>query len=39
MELARTDKSATEKDKAEANSCLELYKQGKPYRRERKKKS
>ena len=30
--MAATDKSATEADKAEASSRLELYKQGKPYR-------
>ncbi len=39
IDLAATDKSATEKDKAEANSRLELYRQGKPYRDELKKNS
>ena len=34
IEMAATDKSATQADKAEANSRLELYKQGKPYRDE-----
>ncbi len=36
IELAKTDKSATDKKKAEARSRLELYKQGKPYREELK---
>ena len=38
IEMATTDKSVTEKDKAEALSRLELYKQGKPYHEEPKKK-
>ena len=38
IELAKSDKTATDKDKAEASSCLELYKQGKPYHEELKKK-
>ncbi len=37
IELAKADKSATDEDKAEAHSRLELYKQGKPYREELKK--
>jgi WD40 repeat protein/tetratricopeptide (TPR) repeat protein len=35
--LAAADKSATDKDKAEMASHLEIYKQGKPYREETKK--
>ena len=38
IELAKTDKSATEKDKADAASHLESYKQGKPWREELKRK-
>ena len=38
IELAKADKTATDKDKAEASSCLELYKQGKRYREELKRK-
>ena len=38
IEMTKTDKSATDKDKAEAHSRLELYKQEKPYRDELKKK-
>ncbi|MGA2259776.1 MAG: tetratricopeptide repeat protein, partial [Thermoguttaceae bacterium] len=37
IQLAATDKSATDKDKAEMASRLELYKQRKPYREEPKK--
>ena len=37
IEMATTDKSAKDKDKAEARSRLELYKQGRPYREEFKK--
>lgn len=39
IELAAIDKSATAKNRADANSRLELYKQGKPYREEPKQKS
>lgn len=38
IELAKTDKSATEKDKADAASHLESYKQGKPWREKLEKK-
>lgn len=38
IEMTATDKSMTVKDKAELRSRLELYKQGKPYRQEPKKK-
>jgi Tfp pilus assembly protein PilF len=38
IEMAATDKSVKDKDKAEMSSRLELYKQGKPYREEVKKK-
>ena len=38
IELAKTGKAATDKDKTEAAARLELYKQGKPYREEPKKK-
>ena len=38
VEMAATVKSATEKEKAEMRSRLELYKQGKPYREEPKNK-
>ena len=38
IEMAAGDKSASDKDKAEMRSCLELYKQGKPYREELKQK-
>jgi hypothetical protein len=38
IEMATTDKSVTDKERAEARSRLELYKQGKPYREELKKK-
>ena len=34
--LTTADKSVTDKKKQELNSCLELYKQGKPYRQELK---
>ncbi len=37
IELAATDKSATDKDKTEMGSRLELYKLGKPYREAPKK--
>ncbi len=37
IELVKADKSATDKDKAEANSRLELYMQNKPYREDLKK--
>jgi tetratricopeptide (TPR) repeat protein len=37
VEMAANDKSASDKDKAEPRFCLELYKQGKPYRDEPKK--
>jgi tetratricopeptide (TPR) repeat protein len=37
IELATTDKSAMDKDKAEARSRLELYKKGRPYHKEFKK--
>ena len=37
IEMATTDKSAKDKDKAEARSRLELYKQGRPYHEEFKK--
>ena len=37
IEMATTDKSAKDKDKAETRSRLELYKQGKPYHEEFKK--
>jgi tetratricopeptide (TPR) repeat protein len=36
IQMAATDKSVTDKDKAEMNSRLELYQQGKPYREELK---
>jgi tetratricopeptide (TPR) repeat protein len=39
IQMAATDKSVTDKDKAEMNSRLELYKQNKPYRDELKKNS
>ena len=38
VEMATTDKSASDTDKAKVRSCLELYKQGKPYHEELKKK-
>jgi tetratricopeptide (TPR) repeat protein len=38
IKLMETDKKATDKDKQELNARLELYKQGKPYRQEPKKK-
>jgi len=38
LELAEKDKSATDKDKKNARSHLELYKHKKPYREESKKK-
>ena len=38
IEMATTDKSVTDKERAELSSRLELYKQGKPYREEPKKK-
>ena len=37
IELAKTDKSATDKRRADLASRLELYNQGKPYRKELKK--
>ena len=39
IEMAATDKSATETDKAEMRSRLELYTQGRPFRDESKKNS
>ncbi len=33
VELAKADKSASDDDKSEASTCLELYKQGKPCRK------
>jgi tetratricopeptide (TPR) repeat protein len=38
IELAASDKSATDRDKAKASLQLELYKQNKPYREELKRK-
>ena len=38
VELTKTDKAASDEDRSEARSRLELYKQGKPYREELKKK-
>ena len=38
IEMATTDRSVTDKDKQEMRDRLELYKQGKPYREEPKKK-
>ena len=38
IEMAATDTSVKEENKALARSCLELYKQGRPYHEELKKK-
>ena len=37
--MSATDKSVTGSKKLELSACLELYKQGKPYRRALKKQS